>query len=76
MIWSKLKEMRCPGPCCGNPLKKSIGYPGMLECSKCDFRISKKKLEEIIVVKHRKLEPPEFIKQLRKNEAAQRKVDK
>lgn len=74
MIWSKLKEMRCPAPCCGYPLKKPTSSIGMLSCSKCEFRISEEKLRSIIRIKHHKLEPPKFIKELRKNENTERKM--
>jgi hypothetical protein len=37
------------------------------ECTACKFRISEEKLSSMVVRKDRPLEPPEFIKELRRN---------
>ena len=61
--WSQLKEYKCPLPNCGGPLKE-IKYRH--NCTLCNFSISDQKLSNMVVIRHRKLEPPEFIKELRK----------
>jgi hypothetical protein len=60
LVWSNLKEYRCP--LCGESLKERQEKHC---CSECNFCISDQKLSNLTVIRHRKLEPPEFIKEIR-----------
>jgi len=68
--WKKLRDYLCP--ICNHALKEIAGYllePSYHQCTKCDFHISDKKLCEMTVVKHRKLEPPAFIEEMKNQQA-------
>lgn len=62
MIWSNLKEYRCP--LCSDNLKEKEDKH---VCKSCKFSISDEKLSSMVVIRHRKLEPPDFIKEIRKD---------
>jgi len=58
--WSNLQKYLCP--LCGSELKEKEDKH---KCVDCNFSISDEKLSNMVVLRHRKLEPPEFIKELR-----------
>lgn len=68
--WKRLADYRCPLEGCGALLKEFRPEQGFHrhECTACDFRISNEKLESFVVRKDRKMEPPEFIKEIRRQE--------
>lgn len=70
--WKKLKEYRCPMPGCGSPLREfnhtKLSEYSIHVCTICSFQISDRKLSQIAVIRHRKLEPPDFIQELRNQE--------
>lgn len=73
MNWNNLRDYKCPK--CEGELKEKViqatlTLPSYLihHCSTCDFKIRNAKLSTIAVQRHRKLEPPEFIKELRNQE--------
>lgn len=67
--WKKLKEYCCPLLGCGFPLQQ-FNNPNFTEnsihkCTNCEFQITDKRLSAITVIRHRKLEPPDFIQEMR-----------
>ncbi len=62
--WINLETLKCPMPSCESKLEEQ---GGMFNCTGCSFGISKNRLEVISIQRDKKLEPPEFIKELRKN---------
>lgn len=63
MDWSQLNNYICPIPGCKSPMEE-IQDRTIHKCSSCSFRISEEKLSNMVVLRHRKLEPPEFIKDM------------
>jgi len=70
--WSKLKDYRCPINGCGEPLRE-FSNPLLPEktlhfCTGCNFKISDAKLSHMAIIRHRKLQPPAFIEEMRNQE--------
>ncbi len=65
--WKKLKSYLCPLPNCGASLKQ-IDSIHVCTNDNCDYKISDERLGEITVIRHRKLDPPDFIQELRNQE--------
>lgn len=72
--WKQLKSYRCPMRGCGSPLRQ-FNNPDMTQncihtCTNatCDFQITDRRLSQITVIRHRKLDPPDFIQELRNQE--------
>lgn len=68
MNWTKLQQYQCPKTLCGAPLKEfnQPHFPGFSihTCTVCDFQISDRKLSSMVVIRHRKLDPPKFIQEM------------
>jgi len=67
MKWELLKQYKCPIPGCGEPMKESKDG-SMHLCTSCPFKISEEKISQIVVLRYRKLEPPQFIKEMREKD--------
>ena len=66
--WKLLKEYKCPIITCESPLREVKGITQeetYHKCTLCDFHISDKKLSDMVVIRHRKLQPPAFIEEMR-----------
>lgn len=59
-MWSNLEEYKCP--ICGSNMKEDRDKH---ECSSCTFTISDQKLSNMVVLRHKPLDPPDFIKEMR-----------
>lgn len=70
--WKLLKDYRCPLPGCGASLQQfnnpNFTQNSIHKCTECEFQITDHRLCAITVVRHRKLEPPDFIQELRNQE--------
>lgn len=72
--WKNLKSYLCPLPGCGSPLRQfnnpDFTQNSIHKCTNeaCDFEITDKRLSQITVIRHRKLEPPDFIQELKNQE--------
>lgn len=73
--WKRLEDYRCPKRGCGALLKEfkeetidqSFTVRITHKCPKCGYKIGDERLKDIVVLKRRKLEPPEFMKQEQRN---------
>lgn len=72
--WKMLHKYCCPLPGCGYPLRQfnnpDFTQNSIHKCTNeaCDFEITDKRLSQITVIRHRKLEPPDFIQELKNQE--------
>ena len=65
--WSQLNQYHCPIPGCDSPLKENKDGTMHL-CTSCPFKISEEKISQMVVLRYRKLEPPQFIKEMQEKE--------
>lgn len=65
LIWKNLiNHYHCPIPDCDGQMHE---IQGVHACMKCPYRISEEKISNIMVIPNRKLEPPQFIKDMKGN---------
>jgi hypothetical protein len=69
--WKRLEDYKCPIKGCGAILRefteetKDQSFTLLIthKCQKCAFQIGDERLKDIVVLKKRKFEPPEFMRQ-------------